>query len=432
MNPVLVALFGPLKGSIFRWDEEEITIGRDSSNSLSINDALVSRTHCKITKISNQFLIQDLDSRNGIFVDDIPVRKGNLQHGNQLAIGDSLFLFLLQDENNSEKREAHASPLTTELQLQIEILHSLIGESPAMKKVYEIIERVASVDSNVLIVGESGTGKELVARALHHNSARKNHPFIAINCAVLSETLFESELFGHEKGAFTGAILQKAGKLEMADQGTVFLDEISEIPVGIQAKLLRVIQEREFQRVGGTRSIQTNVRWIAATNSDLGEALRNGTFRDDLYYRLNVVKIDMPPLRERREDIPLLASYFLVRHAKRLGKRRKGITPDAREVLLQYDWPGNVRELENAIERAIVLGASDFVERDDLPEDLLEGEHPGEAKTDYHSTMRDKKKEMVLNALERSNGNYAEASKLLGVHITYLRRLMRNLNLKQN
>src|SRR6185369_5257430 len=243
----------------------------------------------------------------------------------------------------------------------------MVGESPAMRGLYNLISKVAPSDTTVLILGESGTGKEMAAQAIHANSSRRDRAFIAINCAVLSDALIESELFGHEKGAFTGAIAQKKGKIEIAEGGTLFLDEVGELAPGLQAKLLRVLQEREFERVGGTRSIKANVRVIAATNMNLDEAIRSGRFRQDLYYRINVVQLTMPALRERKEDVELLASYFAVRYAEKCKRKIKGISPEARTCLMSYDWPGNVRELENAIERAAVLGATEIIMPDDLP-----------------------------------------------------------------
>jgi Nif-specific regulatory protein len=282
----------------------------------------------------------------------------------------------------------------------------------------------------VLICGESGTGKELVARAIHRTSPRVNMPFIAINCASLNETLLESELFGHEKGAFTGAIAQKKGKLELADRGTIFLDEVSEIPIAVQAKLLRVIQEREFERLGGTRTIKIDVRFIAATNRNLEQAIRAGTFRQDLYYRLNVIRIDVPALRDRESDIPLLAKYFVSKYSKSLQRRVKGLSPEALQCLLQHDWPGNIRELENLIERAIVLGNAEMVLPEDLPEALVENFiKPG---TGFLQSVKESKKKLVQNALQQAGGNYAEAAKILGVHPNYLYRLLRSLGLKKD
>lgn len=225
------------------------------------------------------------------------------------------------------------------LRAEINIEHNMVGESPRMREVYQFIAKVAPTESTVLIRGESGTGKELAARAIHLNSQRKDEPFVAINCAALTETLLESELFGHEKGAFTGAFSQKKGKLEMADGGTLFLDEIAELAPALQAKLLRVLQERQFERVGGTRSIRVDIRLIAATNRELEELEKGGAFRRDLYYRLNVVSITMPPLRARREDIPLLVNYFIARHSQRCRRHVSAMSEEARGFLLQYDWP---------------------------------------------------------------------------------------------
>ena len=315
---------------------------------------------------------------------------------------------------------------------ELSIHHSMVGESKAMREVYAFVSRVAGRDSTVLISGESGTGKELVARAVHTNSARKDKPFVAINCAAITETLLESELFGHEKGSFTGAVAQKKGKLEVAEGGTVFLDEIGELAFPMQAKLLRVLQEREFERVGGTRPIKLDVRLIAATNRDLKEASRTGAFRSDLYYRLNVVSLEMPALRDRKEDIPLLAAFFAARHAEKVKRNVAGISPEARACLLRYDWPGNVRELENAIERAIVLGSTELILLEDLPDSILEeSAASGESVGALHDGIRDAKKALIERAIEQAKGNYTEAAKILGVHPNHLFRLIRTLNLKQ-
>jgi transcriptional regulator with GAF, ATPase, and Fis domain len=314
---------------------------------------------------------------------------------------------------------------------ELNIHHSMIGESKPMREVYEFVSRVAGRDSTVLISGESGTGKELVARAVHTNSPRVDKPFVAINCAAITETLLESELFGHERGAFTGAVAQKKGKLEVAEGGTVFLDEIGELALPMQAKLLRVLQEREFERVGGTRPIKLDVRLIAATNRDLKEASRTGTFRSDLYYRLNVVSLQMPALRERREDIPLLAAFFAAQHGEKVKRRVAGISPEARACLMRYDWPGNVRELENAIERAVVLGSTEVILAEDLPDSILEETAAsGQPANALAEGIRDAKKILIEKAIEQANGNYTEAAKILGVHANHLFRLIRTLNLK--
>lgn len=313
--------------------------------------------------------------------------------------------------------------------LQIE--QNIVGESERIRSVYQFIARVAPTDSTVLILGENGTGKELAARAIHQNSSRASRAMVAINCASLSEALLESELFGHEKGAFTGAVAQKKGKLEIADGGTLFLDEVGELAPQLQAKLLRVLQEREFERVGGTRTIKTDIRLVGATNRNLEDAMSDGSFRKDLYYRLNVVQLTMPALRERLEDVPLLANYFIAKFSGRCNRRVSGLSGEARACLMNYDWPGNVRELENAIERAVVLGSSDMILPEDLPEALLETEAPGRAPiTKYQDAINDMKKRLIIDAVAQAGGNYTEAAQLLGVHPNYLHRLIRNLNLK--
>jgi Nif-specific regulatory protein len=311
----------------------------------------------------------------------------------------------------------------------VNIEHNMVGESPAMQRVYHFISKVAPTDSTVLIAGESGTGKELAARAIHRNSKRDQKPFMAVNCAALTETLLESELFGHEKGSFTGAIARKIGRLEIAEGGTVFLDEIGELSASLQVKLLRVLQEREFERVGGTQTIKVDIRLLAATNKNLDEAIEANEFRQDLFYRLNVVSFEMPRLRERKEDIPLLANYFTQKYSAKCNRRVSGISPDVRTYLVGYDWPGNVRELENAIERAVVLGTTEFILPEDLPEAILERD-TGAATTGYHEVVVETKRRIILNAIEQTNGNYTEAAKLLGIHPNYLHRLIRNLKLK--
>ena len=318
-----------------------------------------------------------------------------------------------------------------QLRAEVSLEHDMVGRSTRMREVYQFIERVAPSEATVLIYGESGTGKELAARAIHKNSPRRSKPFVALNCAALTETLLESELFGHEKGSFTGAFAQKKGLLEVAEDGSVFLDEVGELSPVMQAKLLRVLQEREFVRVGGTRTIGLNARFLAATNRDLPKAVLEGQFRTDLYHRLNVISLTLPPLRERAEDIAALAEYFAARYAKKCKRNVKGISDEGRACLLQYDWPGNVRELENAMERAVVVGTSEWILPEDLPEALLDtssGTESGNAK--YHDSVRNLKKNLILNALEQSNGSVTEAAKVLGVHANYLHRLISNLELR--
>jgi len=321
------------------------------------------------------------------------------------------------------------------LRAEVSLEHNMVGVSPRMKDVFEFVRRVAPTDATVLIEGESGTGKELVARAIHRNSVRAENSFVAINCAAIAENLLESELFGHEKGAFTGAAAQKKGRIEMAEGGTLFLDEVSELASEPQAKLLRVLQEREFERVGGTRTISLDVRLVAATNKKLASAVAAGEFRKDLYYRLNVVTLTMPALRERTEDILQLAEYFLAKSSRKSKARIKGLSDEARACLIKYDWPGNVRELENAIESALVLGASDTILPEDLPEAVFEScpasaDEPADESGNYLRSVKENKRQTILQALQQAGGSYIEAAKILGIHPNSLLRLMRNLNVK--
>jgi len=658
MNPRLIAISGSLKGTIFTLAQDEVLIGREPANAICLNERSVSRRHCLIkreptqpssattapaldgkelsadidqTEGAHRFVISDLESYNGTFVNGLPVKEQPLAHGDQIAVGDVILLFLVHeaeaiaqtaiqseegklitrstvrlrvedaiylrpdkvlealpattrvardlnallkisatinsigglaelqnqllqlileivpaereaillfdraqnefvttcgwskiagadnsikvsqtvsgqvlreriallsndvvetveladkpslinarvcslicvplvlldetfgaiylDTSNPATRfdEGHLQLLTAiaaiaaapiksamrfewleaenhRLNEEIDIEHQMVGESPAMRAVYQFIGKAAPTDATVLIRGESGTGKELAARAIHMNSSRVAKPFIAINGATLSETLLESELFGHEKGAFTGAIAQKRGKLELADDGTLFLDEVGELTPLIQAKLLRVLQEREFERVGGTKAIKVNVRILAATNKDLEQAVSEKTFRQDLYYRLNVLSITMPPLKNRLEDIQLLASYFASAYSKKCKRRIRGISSEVRSLLQAYDWPGNIRELQNAIERAVVLGSTELIIPEDLPEALVERtEAEGIPAVSYHDRLREAKKLIVVKAVEEANGNYAEAARQLGLHATNLHRLIRNLNIR--
>jgi len=293
-------------------------------------------------------------------------------------------------------------------------LSNIVGQSPKMQKVFEMIARVAETDATVLIRGESGTGKELVANAIHYNSTRAQGPFVKINCAALPETLMESELFGYERGAFTGAYRSKAGKFELAQGGTIFLDEIGELSLSVQAKLLRVIQEKEFYRVGGTQPIKANVRIIAATNQDLEKALAEKTFREDLYYRLNVFPIYLPPLRERRSDILLLAEYFLEEFNKEYGKDIHHFSTAAVDMLMQYHWPGNVRELKNCIERAVLICEGEVIESHHFPPTLQTAEISGPVS--HLSLTREierLEKEMIIEALKATKGNCSQAAKWL-------------------
>ena len=314
---------------------------------------------------------------------------------------------------------------------------NLIGHSPEMSKLIALLERVAPSQANVLITGESGTGKELVAKALHLNSDRKAHPFVPINCGAIPENLLESELFGHEKGAFTGADKRKEGLFESADHGTLFLDEIGELPMGMQVKLLRVLQEREFRRVGGTSNISLNIRLVAATNQDLSEMIKQGNFREDLFYRLNVVSIELPPLRTRQDDIPLLINSF---YQRLTGKKEYTIQKQALEILLNYDWPGNVRELENLVERCVILGETNELTIDCLPDQLKNKNHnlcgvignlPDEG-FDLEKWLEDMERTVLLQALERSGGVKKRAAELLGINFRSIRYRLGKLGMEDD
>jgi Nif-specific regulatory protein len=336
-----------------------------------------------------------------------------------VALENILALDALRSENRRLKRELNPAG-------------NLVGESAQIRQLEQFISRVAQSDSTVLIRGESGTGKEVVARSIHQSSPRNDRPFIAINCAAIPETLLESELFGHEKGAYTGAIGMRKGKLEAADDGTLFLDEIGELAPPMQAKLLRVLQQKEFERVGGTHPVAFKARVLAATNKNLEQAIKSGEFRQDLYYRLNVVSVTVPALREHREDISLLALYFAAKYAQKAKRPFKGISAEARTLLMSYSWPGNVRELENAIEHAIVLGLTEEILPEDLPSGILEEQSANLEGARYHDTLNQSKKELILSALREAKGSYPDAARILGVHPKYLHRLARNLNLKSD
>jgi two-component system response regulator HydG len=295
----------------------------------------------------------------------------------------------------------------------------IIGNSPPMTLLLETVARVAPTEATVLITGESGTGKELIAGALHVNSERKEGPFVKINCAALTETLLESELFGHEKGAFTGAEKRRQGRFQLAHGGTLFLDEVSEMSPAMQVKLLRVLQERELTRVGGETVIAVDVRVVAASNKNLREQVAGGSFREDLFYRLNVITLEMPPLRQRRVDVPLLAQHYLRTLTEKNKKAVKGFTPAAMDLLIKYDWPGNVRELINAVERAVILCRGEYLEAGDLPvPQTLSRQAPGEPAADQDGgmlTLEAAEKAAILNAIQAASGNKSEAARRLGI-----------------
>jgi two-component system response regulator PilR (NtrC family) len=319
---------------------------------------------------------------------------------------------------------------------------NIIGRSPGMQAVFQLIQTIAPTTSTVLVTGESGTGKELVARAIHFNSPRKDRPFVAVNCGALPETLLDSELFGHVRGAFTGADTNKKGLIEVAEKGTIFLDEIGEMSPLVQVKLLRVLQERKFRRLGGTEEIEADIRIIAATNRDLTKLVAEGKFREDLFYRINVIPVRLPPLRERPEDISLLAEHFLAKYAAQIGRKISGISPEAVRKLQSYSWPGNIRELENAVERAVALEAGPLIETASLPEHVQAGEPPTtgssngsepplpESGFDLERHVADIEREYIAEALRRAGGVKSRAADLLGMSFRSFRYYMKKYNLR--
>jgi transcriptional regulator with GAF, ATPase, and Fis domain len=600
-EPRLVAVRGPLKGSIYALPEGDFSVGRQATSDINLEDHAASRKHCLFSRSRQQCTVKDLESRNGTFVNGTPITERQLEQGDEIRIGGSVFCYLVDRDHAAQPasadfktrqiqvtdsiylssadqsvlppsaramhdlrtllrvstmlhsfrgmQEAHGTPaaevlrshlsslllelipgerggvlipgapagdwkpnadvfqsvseehiavwledadgaglsvvaapvmvrgdiaaviyvesadpalkfdeghlqlLTAvagmaagawenatilgwlqeenqRLQQELKLEHDMVGVSSKMRDLQRQIGKAAPSNSTVLILGESGTGKELVARAIHRNSARAAGPFVAINCAALADTLLESELFGHEKGAFTGAIVQKMGKLELAQGGSVFLDEIGELSQLLQAKLLRVLQQREMERVGGTKTIKLDLRVLAATNRNLDEAVKKGAFRQDLYYRLNVVQLTAPALRDRPEDTIPLAEHFAKKYAHDCGRKITGLAPEARVYLQSYSWPGNVRELENAIERAVVLGSTDTILAEDLPEHIRETRPAEVSASLYEEAVEAAKRQVVLKAFDQANFDHETAAKILGLHPNYLHKLIRTMDLR--
>jgi len=316
---------------------------------------------------------------------------------------------------------------------------NIIGKSKVMENIFKVVRLIADSKSTVLIMGESGTGKELISRAIHYNSNRKNFPFVTINCAAIPETLIESELFGHERGAFTNAIEKKLGRFEIAQHGTLFLDEIGELSLSTQAKILRFLEEKEFNRVGGSKTIKVDVRLITATNRDLNQLLKKGEFREDLYYRINVVPIVIPPLRERKEDIPMLLENFIKKFNAENNKNIKGISKEALELMMNYDWPGNVRELENLIERIIALTSNEYIQHNDLPFSLINipkinglKESVLNGKVSFLEAEEEFEKGIILDALKRANYVQSHAAEMLRISRRILKYKMEKLGINQD
>jgi DNA-binding NtrC family response regulator len=415
--PQLVAIDGPLKGATYAISTEHFSIGRKPDNTLSQADLSISRHHCTIDFAVDHFRITDHESQNGTFVNGIPIKERTLYHGDQIAVGVSVFVFLLEEMGPPPD--------------SVPALHCpIVGESPAIRHVLEFVGHVAPLDGSVLIAGEKGAGKALAARALHDCGPRARQPFVSVNCAALSETFLSRELFGYERGAFPGALTAKEGKLELAEGGTLFLNDIGAMPLTVQSKLLRLLTEKRFQRLGGSNDITANLHVIAATHRDLSAAAEEETFRTDLYFRLRVLYLEVPPLRQRREDIPLLANYFRVEQSARQKRRVLGITAAARDCLLRYDWPGNVRELQCAIESAVAAGSTEGILPEDLPEAVLPARDvPDDLVPRYHREVHETKRELVLKAYQQG-GSHGRAAALLGLHPHSLTRLVRTLDLQ--
>ncbi|MFK7984526.1 MAG: sigma 54-interacting transcriptional regulator [Sandaracinaceae bacterium] len=425
----------------YTFDQDVVGIGAMEDNDLVLDDETVSRNHCKIFREGDQYIIRDLGSTNGTFVNRVRIREAFLHPNCTLTCGQTDIKF------NSFDEQLRIVPSDRDR------YGDLIGRDRSMREIYAILEKIAPTDATIVVEGETGTGKEVVARTLHQQSRRRDGPFMVFDCGAVPENLIESELFGHEKGSFTGAIATRQGIFEMANGGTVFLDELGELQIDLQPKLLRVLEQREVKRVGGTKPIKVDVRVVAATNRDLEEEVREGRFREDLFYRLTVVRLLLPPLRDRRDDVALLASHFLSQgrfNRDRLGgKKVSGFAPEVVERLLRYGWPGNVRELHNVVERAVSFAEGDRVELVDLPEHIgfprggLRGalgadttnpsvELPGMAVDDLGGFKEAKEQwvasfeaDYIRALLKKNGGNISHAAREADIDRKYFRKLMK-------
>src|SRR5205807_3986686 len=387
-------------------------------------------TDLKMTGMDGIELLQQLLAHDSSIIVILLTAHGTIDSAKD-ALRRGAFDYLQKPFDREKLLQTIKRALGTLDKIDVEI----ISASPKMEAVKKMILKVARSSSTVLIRGESGTGKELIARAIHNQSPRSSEMFQAVNCAAINENLLESELFGHEKGSFTGAHAEKKGLFEVADRGTLFLDEIAELDVSMQAKLLRALQERRIRRVGGTFEMPIDVRVVAATNRDLRAMVSDGRFRDDLYYRINVLSIDVPPLRERREDIPVLMDFFLKKHTRNTSRLIRGLTPEARKVMLDYAWPGNVRQLESAIERAILLAESDYITVEDLPLEVRQESRPA-AEAGFKLpaegvNFEDVERNIILQAMERTDYNITKSAKLLGLTFRTLQYRLEKFGIKR-
>ncbi|HEY0077124.1 MAG TPA: sigma-54 dependent transcriptional regulator [Pyrinomonadaceae bacterium] len=389
-------------------------------------------TDLKMTGMDGVELLQRLLAHDSSIIVILLTAHGSIESAKE-ALRRGAFEYLEKPYERDTLLETVRRALSRLDELDSEI----VSASSEMEAVKKMILKVARSSSTVLIRGESGTGKELIARAIHTQSPRAGEMFQAVNCAAINENLLESELFGHEKGAFTGAHVEKKGLFEVADRGTLFLDEIGELDITMQAKLLRALQEREIRRVGGTRAIKIDVRVVAATNRDLRAMVSDGRFRDDLYYRINVLSIDVPPLRERREDIPVLIQFFLKKHTRNTSRLIRGLTPEARKVMMEYAWPGNVRQIESAIERAILLAESDYITVEDLPLEVRQEMRPAAANEGGFKLppegvqFEDVERNLIMQAMERTDYNITKAAKLLGLTFRTLQYRLEKFGIKR-
>jgi DNA-binding NtrC family response regulator len=408
------------------FDKPTITIGAMEDNDLVVSDDTVSRYHCKIVQEENAYLCVDLGSTNGTFINRVRIREAYLKPGCTLGLGNSELKFHSADE----KVEIVPS--------RKEKLGGLVGRHVKMRELYAVLEKIAPTATTVVIEGETGTGKEVVAQTIHQLSTRASGPFMVVDCGAVPDNLIESELFGHEKGSFTGAIMTRQGLFEMASGGTVFLDELGELPLDLQPKLLRALEQREIRRVGSNKPIKVDVRIVAATNRKLEEEVRAGRFRQDLFYRLSVVRVFLPPLRERPEDIPLLVKHFLADGAYNRSARVTGVSRTAMDALAAYRWPGNVRELVNTIERAVSFAEGELIELQDLSETVRGEERSGSGPVSVDgaasdATFKDAKerwvasfeRDYIVNLLKKNKGNISHAAREADIDRKYFRKLMR-------
>ncbi|MBP48373.1 MAG: Fis family transcriptional regulator [Myxococcales bacterium] len=437
---VRVAADGAVAEYIF--DQPVVTLGASDDNDLVIDDDKVSRDHARIFQEGDEFLIEDLQSTNGTFVNHVRVRVAWLKSGCEIRLGSTQLRFSLLNQR------VEISPS------QRQALGSIVGKSERMRRLFTIVEKIAPTGATVVLEGETGTGKEVVARTIHQFSSRSNNTFIVFDCGAVQQNLIESELFGHEKGSFTGALSARQGLFEMAQGGTIFLDEIGELALDLQPKLLRALEQREIRRVGGNRPIKIDVRVVAATNRDLVAEVEAGRFREDLFYRLSVVRMHLPPLRERREDVPLLVRHILKTGGFNRtddGQRVKGITTSALESLMRYEWPGNVRELTNVVERACSFAEGEFIQLEDLPDHIAgvtvsqsrgarqatEPLRPTGAVVHSDRSFKDAKeqwlsrfeKEYLETLLNKHSGNLSQAAREASVDRKHFRRLARKYDL---